>query len=656
MNPENPSREEIEAKLTALLLGELPAEEAQLLRWAISQDAALAQLHDRLKLTVGFVREVAANPAEATPVQTAPLKLSEERREKLLAHFKTIAPKEFVPLVPPLEKRREISPLLAMAAAVALIAVLAAMLLPALAKSKNKSVRAMAMNEARQQEMKARLAADDAITTAPSATPHKLPDGSAQQQTVASLEARLQNGNPANYTGDSLQTPPPVEIVLPPTQNSLAVMPAQNGELAAASPAQSDFFNSGSMDGASPGGNANNFNYGVAGVNSDRDQNVNTVHLNNADPYQAAQVLQQNFGGTQQRNNSQSSADVLTTRASQIFSTTGGGTTSGFGGGTSFGDGTSSGAQQASELAARQLQTSAQNNLAWDDNVQDSSAQKSAAAGNNGGGGSGGAGGFASLFGGGAGGGRGGGGFQQSLDGGGAARAATPITPLPSASAPALASTASGSGGVELGISESDRGTRLPGIIARESLADAGGVNGGGGGHGFSVMGPTGNDGDGWQTAPPAGASASESPAMPVQYALANDVASTLNSLDNKTLSGQVATGDTVAQNQIVGESRFYRTLAPGAAAAAKVPMLGDVPEMGRLMQQERFDDNFAGTPADRTTSVGGEMVSTYWRGVFQQSQERSYCKSGWRRKFGRLVQIWNRRVDVKQQLELGIF
>ena len=49
MNPEKPSREEIEAKLTALLLGELPAEEAQLLRWAISQDAALAQLHDRLK-------------------------------------------------------------------------------------------------------------------------------------------------------------------------------------------------------------------------------------------------------------------------------------------------------------------------------------------------------------------------------------------------------------------------------------------------------------------------------------------------------------------------------------------------------------------------------------------------------------------------------
>ena len=106
MNPEKPSREEIEAKLTALLLGELPAEEAQLLRWAIAQDAALAKLHDRLKLTIGFVREVAATPAEATPAQAAPLKLSGDRREKLLAHFKTVAPQELVPLLPPLRPSR----------------------------------------------------------------------------------------------------------------------------------------------------------------------------------------------------------------------------------------------------------------------------------------------------------------------------------------------------------------------------------------------------------------------------------------------------------------------------------------------------------------------------------------------------------------------
>ncbi len=49
MNPDKPSRDEIEAKLTALLLGELPEEEARLLRYTISQDPALAKLHDRLK-------------------------------------------------------------------------------------------------------------------------------------------------------------------------------------------------------------------------------------------------------------------------------------------------------------------------------------------------------------------------------------------------------------------------------------------------------------------------------------------------------------------------------------------------------------------------------------------------------------------------------
>ena len=41
-----PSREQIEARITALLLGELPAAVAELLRWTISQDADLQKLHD----------------------------------------------------------------------------------------------------------------------------------------------------------------------------------------------------------------------------------------------------------------------------------------------------------------------------------------------------------------------------------------------------------------------------------------------------------------------------------------------------------------------------------------------------------------------------------------------------------------------------------
>ena len=134
MNPDQPSREQIEARLTALLLGELPAEEAELLRWTISQDAELQKLHNRLKLAIGLVRETIAHPAESSAEKAVPRKLSDERRQKLLAHFKTPRPKP-----PFLLKRFEIHPLVATLAAVAIIAVLAALLLPALASAKRKA-------------------------------------------------------------------------------------------------------------------------------------------------------------------------------------------------------------------------------------------------------------------------------------------------------------------------------------------------------------------------------------------------------------------------------------------------------------------------------------------------------------------------------------
>jgi Mg-chelatase subunit ChlD len=136
MNPDQPSREQIEARLTALLLGELPAEEAELLRWTISQDAELQTLHNRLKVAIGLVRETIAHPAESSAEKTVPRKLSDERRQKLLAHFKTPRPKP-----PFLLKRFEIHPLVATLVAVAIIAVLAALLLPALSASKRKSQR-----------------------------------------------------------------------------------------------------------------------------------------------------------------------------------------------------------------------------------------------------------------------------------------------------------------------------------------------------------------------------------------------------------------------------------------------------------------------------------------------------------------------------------
>src|SRR5580658_1904380 len=122
MNPEPMKREDLEAKVTALLLGELPDNEAALLRELIARDAALARLHGQLKLTLELVRETTAT---AEPAPAAPLKLSEGRREKLLAQFKTIAPKEFAPA-----SRRIISWPLASASAVAIFAILAAFTVP----------------------------------------------------------------------------------------------------------------------------------------------------------------------------------------------------------------------------------------------------------------------------------------------------------------------------------------------------------------------------------------------------------------------------------------------------------------------------------------------------------------------------------------------
>src|SRR5437763_11275399 len=98
MNPETPPspRKDLEASLTALLLGELPADKAAALRQVMANDAELTRLYERLKLAIDLVRETAAaKPAEQTPAKSPALKLSDSRRQKLLQHFKTVAPKEF---------------------------------------------------------------------------------------------------------------------------------------------------------------------------------------------------------------------------------------------------------------------------------------------------------------------------------------------------------------------------------------------------------------------------------------------------------------------------------------------------------------------------------------------------------------------------------
>jgi Mg-chelatase subunit ChlD/type II secretory pathway pseudopilin PulG len=456
MNPEtpNPSREDIEAKLTALLLGELPAEEAQLLRWAIAQDAALAKLHDRLKLTIGFVREVAATPAEATPAQAAPLKLSGDRREKLLAHFKTVAPQELVPLLPPLRREHfwnkpinifpKASRLIEVLAVVTIIAVLAAMLLPPLASAKRKAQRVVVTQS---DKFTARDAADSAQATgesspalsAPLSTP---PSGAPQlalKQRVAGLEAYVQNGEKPTLT------PSPTEIVLPKAQDSFA---DEKETLAAASPAQTEFFSSVPPSGAPPGGNAINNNSGFAwGAEA-------TTTSGRATQMRASDIDAIVPGYAINGNNSavatgSTTTSPLTTRAQQTLRTTGG-------------------AQMPDELAGRQLQPSSGVNLVWQDNLQDTSAQNlplpdkapavaSAASGNIAGGGFGGRGGRGGA---GGGGGRGGGGRGGSIPGLAGSAAPTPAI-VAAPSAPIVAPS----------VSEADRTAIFSDGLTREDVS-----------------------------------------------------------------------------------------------------------------------------------------------------------------------------------------
>jgi Mg-chelatase subunit ChlD/anti-sigma factor RsiW len=192
-----PSREQIEARITALLLGELPADEAELLRFTISQDAALKQLHDELASTIVLVREAAKTPADAPAEKAEALKLSQERREKLLAHFQTPPPPD--PLF--WLKRIEVPSLVPVLACVALVALVAAMLLPALSGAKSKSARLTLVNGRRVAEMEARYAEKQPASPADEPMP--------LTATVAPMPAA-----------------PPVAIVLPPTEAPAQVDPA----------------------------------------------------------------------------------------------------------------------------------------------------------------------------------------------------------------------------------------------------------------------------------------------------------------------------------------------------------------------------------------------------------------------------------------------
>jgi Mg-chelatase subunit ChlD len=135
MNPEpTPTpREQTEMRLTALLMGELSAEETVALHAQIAADPGLARLHARLRQAMALLREATAEPEPATPT---PARLSTERRERLLAHFKNPAPQPAKPAPIVKAPRRNWSWVVPLGAAAAVVVILAGLLFPAVSTVK----------------------------------------------------------------------------------------------------------------------------------------------------------------------------------------------------------------------------------------------------------------------------------------------------------------------------------------------------------------------------------------------------------------------------------------------------------------------------------------------------------------------------------------
>src|SRR5690349_16311612 len=115
MNPETPTpREELEMRITALLLGQLSPEDEAALRGSLSADPELQRLHDQLRQAIGLVRETVASPGNEGLSPLEEPKLSKGRREKLLATFKTVRPEEIARRAQRRVQRRELTLVAAM--------------------------------------------------------------------------------------------------------------------------------------------------------------------------------------------------------------------------------------------------------------------------------------------------------------------------------------------------------------------------------------------------------------------------------------------------------------------------------------------------------------------------------------------------------------
>ncbi len=139
LRPTDP-REQLEVRITALLLGEASAfEEAELLE-AIKHDPTLAAYYEEMRQMVKRVEEtIQLTPVEASVSQP---KLADARRDQLKELFKQPAPAKTIKLDPPAGRARRVGWLqhvAAIAAALVILFTAAGFLLPALSKAKSKA-------------------------------------------------------------------------------------------------------------------------------------------------------------------------------------------------------------------------------------------------------------------------------------------------------------------------------------------------------------------------------------------------------------------------------------------------------------------------------------------------------------------------------------
>lgn len=165
--PPSPPASDPEARLTALLLGELSPAEAAEVQAELARRPEWLDLFTRLARTLPLVREAVREPgpahlaplpaAEPSRPQAEAPRLSAERRQTLLTAFKTVTPSpDFAAAAQPAKRR---TPWLALAAGfAALLVVGGGLLLPSLTRAKAKAQKVSQLARERQIELAQRLA------------------------------------------------------------------------------------------------------------------------------------------------------------------------------------------------------------------------------------------------------------------------------------------------------------------------------------------------------------------------------------------------------------------------------------------------------------------------------------------------------------------